>query len=158
VTDSSDTPAAKETARIVHALPGRLRLRLPALRGAADALTTLEALLAAQPGVVSVKSNARTASLLIVHDGDTGSLCARLEAAASLQIQAAAPAPPSARPALPALPARRLLGGALLLAGVVQLWRGEIAVPATTAFWYAWNLLAEQPPLGPLSEGIDAVE
>jgi len=157
VTDSTDTPAAKATARIVHALPGRLRLRLPALRSAPEALAALEALLATQPGILSVRSNARTGSLLIVHDGDTQRLCASLKDTA-LQIQEPAPQAPGSDAALPMPPARHLLGGALLLAGVVQLWRGEIAVPATTAFWYAWNLLAEQPPLGPLGESIDTVQ
>lgn len=76
--------------RIVSSLPGRIRLRDPALRRAAP-LERLRAVLAAIDGVLSVQSNALAGSLVLRYD------VARVaQAAIESQVEAAAnPANPA---------------------------------------------------------------
>ena len=54
--------------RIVHALPGRIRLRSPQLRGATERVELLADKLAQLPGVHHVQASARTGSLLVYFD------------------------------------------------------------------------------------------
>lgn len=53
--------------RVHHALPGRTRLRLEPLRGSRDLLAALGRRLAAREGVLSVRDNAISGSLLVEH-------------------------------------------------------------------------------------------
>jgi len=64
-----EPPSAPPLARPHHtAVPGRLRLRAPSLRGDDAALRTLARRLAARRGVLTVRENAWSGSLLIEHD------------------------------------------------------------------------------------------
>ncbi len=71
--ENSVTPLAEdnhpEDYKIVHSVPGRIRLRVPRLIG--DALYTkrLEKLLRAEPRVIQVRVNRAAASLAIQYDG-----------------------------------------------------------------------------------------
>lgn len=56
--------------QIAHALPGRTRLRFPALRGDAAAGERLADALAAVPGVREVKVRPYTGSIVVLHDPD----------------------------------------------------------------------------------------
>ncbi len=60
--------------RVLHRLPGRLRLRIPLLKRIPDdwlnVAEILERVIAAPQGIVSARSDRRTGSLLIVYDAD----------------------------------------------------------------------------------------
>lgn len=130
-------------AQLVHRLPGRVRLRVPALRGAPARLEALAVALRGLPGVTAAEAGPLTGALLLHHEG---SLEALREAAAGrgLLRLAAAPAaaiaapPPDPRVVLPA-------AGALLwsVLAVVQLLRREALPPAMTLGWQALGFARE---------------
>jgi hypothetical protein len=151
-TAGGDVLAALE---VLHAIPGRLRIRAPGLRGQPESLNVLAELIAEMPGVRRVSNNPATGSVLILHEPER---CAEL--AAQLVEQEALQK--TAEPAIGQQLAERLgvtgrhvesligarfdLRGAaaLLLLGVAiaQVARGNVLVPATTAAWYALELLS----------------
>jgi Cu2+-exporting ATPase len=53
---------------IVHTIPGRVRLRIPALRWAHELTGSLEALLGAQPGITGVRVNRWCHSVTVNYD------------------------------------------------------------------------------------------
>jgi len=66
---------------IIHTIPGRLRLRVPVLKGTPGLAGSLEALLAAQPGITSASVNSRCYSVTVTYDSfywTSDSLCAFL--------------------------------------------------------------------------------
>ncbi len=120
-------------------MPGRLRLRLPALRGDAAGLAALAEALAALPGVAAVQPFPTTGSLLLLHAGEGQAVLDRAGAAGLLVLRDANP--PAPGPALPpgaALPA----AGALAAVGLaaVQLLRKQALPPALTLGFYALRL------------------
>jgi hypothetical protein len=69
--------------KVVHEVPGRLRLRSARLRQNPALAESLLAQLRAAPGVIAAEASLRTGSLLIRHDGAAGradALRARLAA------------------------------------------------------------------------------
>jgi len=71
-----DTPFA--ATRVIHSIPGRVRLRVPTLRTDSNLVRGLQALLSAQPGITEATVNAGCHSLTIVYDSAVwtpGSLC-----------------------------------------------------------------------------------
>ena len=151
------------TAYRIHALPGRLRLRVPEKRKDGSWLAETASRVAEMPGVRAVQAGVLTGSLLIHHDpqidleaqiSDTGLVVVEPRPDASL------------RDGLGALSAglaamdggiRQLsLGGAdvrallfLLLVGMAirQILRGDIVAPAVPLLWYALSLVLP-PPTG----------
>jgi hypothetical protein len=128
-------------ALVAHRLPGRLRLRLPLMRGDAAFFEQLRADIGARLTDVLVRVNARSASVLVT--GPESSV-ARIEALAREQawfdvvdgygglygsMPASMPGDAGHRPALIAL---------LLALAAVQILRGQIMVPAATLLWYAY--------------------
>ena len=66
---------------IIHTIPGRIRLRVPVLKGTPGLAGSLEALLAAQPGIARASVNSRCQSLTVIYDSfywSSDSLCAFL--------------------------------------------------------------------------------
>src|SRR5687767_10874535 len=61
---------AGPSVRIVHALPGRLRLHVPALRGRSDLADRVLAAGMRHPGVRGVRVNVACASVLIEYERD----------------------------------------------------------------------------------------
>ncbi|PZW46836.1 hypothetical protein C8P66_108115 [Humitalea rosea] len=122
-------------ATIVHALPGRLRLRLPALRGDIAGLSALALAVAALPGVAAAEASATTGSLLIQHEGTTEAVLVLAEGLFSARPDAAEEAIQLPEALLPAM-------GAMAAAGltIVQLLRREALPPALTLGWYAMRL------------------
>jgi hypothetical protein len=150
--------AEPPAALLVHDGPGRLRLRLPALRGDAPGLAALALALAGLPGVVATESAALTGSVLVLHRADSAGLLRAAEAAGLLRLAAEAPPPegpalspavfwPAAGAAATALlalhqllqrqflpPAFSLATQALVLARAAwAAQHGEAAAPATEA-------------------------
>ncbi len=54
----------------VHMLEGRLRIKVPEIKGCADKASELEAALARQRGVHHVKANAVTGNVLVLFESD----------------------------------------------------------------------------------------
>jgi hypothetical protein len=71
----TDAPVATETASIAHVIPGRVRLRMGALRDEPDRAPAIEQQLAELPGIEQVRVNARTGSVVVEFDPElAGSL------------------------------------------------------------------------------------
>jgi hypothetical protein len=137
-----------EPASLGHRMPGRLRLRFPQLKGAEERLRDIQHLLSAIPGVREVELNSVSGSLLVLHDCEDATLFDAMREHAGVSIESASPKPVLADHARSAslaslLNYRQVLGTGLLLMGVIQLLRGNVATPATTAFWYALTLLSQ---------------
>lgn len=132
-------PPGPPVAEIAHRLPGRMRLRVPALRGAPARLAALAGSLRALPGVTAAAAGPLTGTLLLHHAGDFEALRATAEAQGLLRF-ADAPGPAAAEPAPRPDPAVMLpAAGALLWSAlaVVQLLRREALPPAMTLGWQA---------------------
>jgi hypothetical protein len=141
-------------AHVVHRTKGRLRLRIPEQRGNGAYFSSVEEMLAAHPLVESVSANPRTGSVLLVTDSDVGSLADSLDEYGLFSLMDR----PSQTTTLAATVSdgmrrgnARLLrfsGGELdyaslvflfmLVSGIYQVWRGNVALPAWyAAFYYA---------------------
>lgn len=140
-------------ARIVHELPGRLRLRFEARRGDEVFFTRLSSELRQCPGILDVRPNPVTASLLILHATDTQAIgryarehglfgmgpAARAEVQAQLragmaQLNRTAQALTGASMNMDAL-----LVIVLTALAIHQMVEGNIMVPAASLLWYAYN-------------------
>jgi len=123
------------SAGIVHDSAGRLRLRLPDAKGDRALFESLAAAAMALDGVLEVRANPLTASLLILHErGDGRSLARDLEAVGQLALTTEVF--PRQDPA-DRMSGRGLLAGGLLLLAAVQLLRGQALAPAVTLVWMA---------------------
>lgn len=145
----------KVRGQVVHQMPGRVRVRLPAHRGDNEFFSQVEQQLAASALAERVQVNPATASVLIEFSGPPDAFLASLP----FELELASPAPPAALPAgAAALDPLRLVSGRDLdpmfvagtlfgAIGLVQAVRGEIMLPALSAFWYATNAfrLARKP-------------
>jgi hypothetical protein len=128
-------PQAAE-ASVAHDSPGRLRLKVPERRGDLAFFARLGAALAEAPGVRAVETNARTGSLLILHDGAHRP---PLEWAAGQGLLRPAERPFSPVPARPERePDWRTVAAVLVgLLALLQLLRGQALGPATTLAFMA---------------------
>jgi len=134
------------TFTIVHQLPGRIRMRVSAKRNDAAYFARLSEYLAGLAGVRASQVNAATGSVVVHYDGDADLLLARMrEQIPHLVIEndhrSKNNSPIGTRP-FRIVSGRQLspmwmLGAVLSAVGVMQTFRGKIAVPSITAFWYA---------------------
>ncbi len=108
-------PAMADT---LHHLPGRLRLRLAALRRNPDLAARLRSSLAALPGLAGVDVNPLTGSVLVHYDPAAGSLAGLAAALAAHGI---------AMPDLPPLHPAERLGEAMLALAVEAVLRKSAA-------------------------------
>ena len=149
------------TGFVVHAMRGRLRVRVPDRRRDAGYFAGAAAHLAACPGITAVEANIRTGSLLISHTVDAAAVDGYARAG-KLFAMAAAPAadatatPPSEQWFAAIASANRhfaaasggrgdlrtMLAALFLVMAIVQAARGRIAVPAISALWYALRALS----------------
>jgi hypothetical protein len=159
-------------AREVHALPGRTRLRIDEKRGDEAYFTTVESALRDYPGISSVETNSRTASVLVHHtendpppwqraeeqglfrvaekEAEMPKMATAISATPNPARKARAPKPKAARTNRANW--RPLLVLAWVGMGIAQAIEGNIAIPATAAFWYAYLMTQENgvsnPELG----------
>lgn len=128
---------------IVHAMPGRARLRIEARRGDKAFLASVANGLAAIPGIFEVEVFPLTGSLLIRHGPPLDLVIAAAEKAhlfAIAKAVALAPPPPREWPKLPVDPRTAVAAGL----GAIALWQmteGRFLPPALTLVWYAARLL-----------------
>jgi len=141
-------------AHVVHAIPGRLRLRVPSARGRPERLESLRRRLAAHQGVRDVRVDARTGSVLVLgqiawdalhHIGEEDGLFALVPPAAVRQVEdELLQSLERVESGIRGLSGGRfgLLGGtvaALVALALVQLLRGQTGTPATSLLWYAFS-------------------
>jgi hypothetical protein len=144
-----------------HRIPGRARLHVPDRRGDAAFFAQLAGAVRGIEGIERVEVNPRTGSLLLHHNGDLEPILERVQAARLLRLGEE----PAAGTLLTAKLRAQLreLSGTLvrasggqidprsaailffLIAGLVQLARGQIFAPATTLLRNASSLLAATP-------------
>jgi len=143
-------------AEVAHRSAQRLRLRFPHQRGDADFFAKLERSALGVEGVLAATARPATGSLILRHKTDFGTLAARLHDAGVCDIR---PHPEDHRPEVEAhhlsdeldsrlyqasggqLDLRAVGAFALVLMAILQIARGRVAVPATTALWYGLSLL-----------------
>ncbi len=152
--------AGAPEARVVHRIPGRMRLRIPERQRDSGYFAKAAAALGGYTGVAAVEANAATASLLIVHDDDEDAILAFARSRDLFVV-----ADPGLRPPV-ALASERwlavlgelnqrfsnasdgrgdigsLLATTFILIAAVQFSRGRIAMPAISALWYALRALS----------------
>lgn len=149
-------------AHVVHAMPGRVRVRLPEHRGDTDLFARIEQHLAESELFDSVEANVLTGSLLLEFTGPLDELLEKLAGELPVEFELLPEAPAPALPPADMLDPLRLVSGRnmnpMMVAGtlfgaigVVQAVRGRILMPALTAFWYATNAfrLAREPAPAP---------
>jgi hypothetical protein len=138
-------------ARVAHSLPGRKRIKIDARRGDAAYFAALEKGLAECPGVGTVTTDPRTGMALISHTAEDSVLWSHIAEHDLFQLgknETSVPTPVHSsiagtehksytksekRPDI-----RRLIFLAMMSMGVVQVIKGNIAIPAIAAFWYAY--------------------
>lgn len=81
------TNASAPSAALVHAIPGRARLRLVPSPSSDAELELLTRALAAIPGVEEVRCAPRTGSLLLLHGGELQPILAQVEALGLLSLK-----------------------------------------------------------------------
>jgi len=130
---------------IAHQVPGRIRIRIPTMRGQAHDLTELAGQLGNIAGVAAVKLNSATGSIVLQFSGNADSI---LESMRELGLNPVlkqdidqAVRNSGIRP-FRLVSGREInpmfmVGSALAIVGLVQTFRGKIVVPSVTAFWYA---------------------
>lgn len=151
-------------AYISHALPGRLRLKIPKKRGNRDYFNTLKKALSQCPGVAELRLNRRTASVLILYAGtqpdaiadyasEKGLFLVREEALPNLAFADLAALNLNRfdsrlqEGSRHALDMRSLVLIILLGLAVRQIVKGNIiAAPAVTLLWHAYELLSRINP------------
>lgn len=149
--------AEPEAARIVHRLPGRVRLKIDQRRYDAAWFEALALELALVEGIRTVEVNPRTASLLLFHDGPLEPVLDALAARGLVRLESLEPREipltRRLRERAGRLDARLrqatageldLQGAALLgllFLALVQALRGHVAGPAVSLLWYASNLV-----------------
>jgi hypothetical protein len=147
-------------ARVVHRMPGRVRLRIREKRHDRGFFTTLTEAIAQQPGVRRATANPQTGSVLIEHDGEFDPILAQLKGQDILLVEAEPTGSATANAVrnlrLNAfrldLGLRHITGKEadlrssiiLLLAflTIIQALRGQILPPAITVAWYTAMLAA----------------
>lgn len=155
-------------ATVAHQIPGRIRVLIPSHRGDAAFFDQLSEHFAGIEGVRRARSNPTAATFVVEYDGSLDDLLTRSGARDMLDL-GPSPAGSATRFGLP-LPTRtkpvNLVSGRdldpMFMAGtgfgamaLLQSMRGQVFVPAATAFWYAVSIF-QQSRLGKLEEKIDA--
>jgi hypothetical protein len=134
--------------QIAHAMPGRVRVRLPQCRGDAELFAVLERQLHESRLFHDVKGNPATGSLVLQYSGTLEDVLELLKKELPFELQLEpGQAPPKANLEAVLDPLRLVSGrdvnpmfvaGTLFAAiGLVQALRGQIMLPALSAFWYA---------------------
>lgn len=171
-------PAALPSAYLVHRTPTRLRLRIPERRGDRFFFAAAQEHLGTLEGVSALCATPATGSILVQHGPDLR-LTELEEQARRTGLFALAGVAPREPPLAEQLArrfaaldaaVRRSTGGAedgasllllgLLVAALVQLARGNVAVPALTATWYALHLtlMARTDPAAPKEPAVQGGE
>jgi hypothetical protein len=158
-----DPDGNRSVAWLVHAIPGRTRLRVPEQRHHQEWFADAAERLSKHPKVRRVTVNAHTGSILLRHEGSVRELTEDLA-----DWMTVAPHPPDARswPALPsalhvtpATALQALAVGSVVL-GVWQVRRGRLLASSLEHLWHAhgaWRIL-KAPALAVAFAGASLVQ
>ncbi len=155
-----------EQAQLCHALPGRMRLRIPRRRHDSVFFAELEQSLSQCDGVYAVHANPVTAGVLVLHAGTVDSICDHARAhglfcldhprqvtpyAGREAVRGGARRRPDTSPRERSERRAGMLSASLAGLGALQGLRGHVMPPAMTLFWYAYDawrarLLTRVPP------------
>ncbi len=145
-------------ARVVHRVPGRLRLRIEGKRGDRDWFDDVATTLAMVPGVDGVATSARTSSLKLRHSVPAEALFEAAAARGLFTVEGGAgdavEGSPTARlwAAAGGFGVKESVAALLIAAALRQVVRGQIMPPAVTLLAYAATLLAAREPQSDTSE------
>ena len=146
-------------ARVAHSLPGRKRVKIDEKRCDEAYFTALEKGLSGYPGILTVETNPLTGTVLVRHREDDLDFLRYAAEQGLFRLTenelAAHTLPPPSRAAAHQKTAKQKLHAessngfnlrpliflGLISVGIVQTIEGNIAIPALTAFWYAFNML-----------------
>ena len=146
---------------IAHQMPGRTRIRIPAMRRNEAYFLNLQKALQECKGVVGVETNPLTASALVYHFSSLDEIKEFAEGRNLFLIEAET-APSKALPSerisarlksldqrIVAITGGRLDGreaafSGLLLAAAYQMFKGSMLPTGATLVWYALNLIAQK--------------
>jgi hypothetical protein len=134
-------PDTLPLAEVVHAIPGRARLRIPARRGDAVFFASVATGLSAIPGVFHAQVRPMTASIVIRHSAPLARIGEAAEKARLFALAIAATPPPSAFRIEP----KAALVASLGVFALWQLTQGRVLPPALTLAWYAAGLTGLLP-------------
>jgi len=126
-------------ALIAHHIPGRARLLVPGKRGDVQYFARLSAAFSQAGNVKCVKSNPETGSLTVEFRDDLGAIMRRAQAQDLFTLDQS---PTVSLKLIQLVSGRKIdamfmLGSVMGAAGMVQLMRGRVLVPAISFFWYA---------------------
>lgn len=144
-------------AKVVHTMPGRMRLRVPDHKGDSAYFARVEQKLMGAAGITNIVTSPLTASVLVLFSGDESAV---LEAAVERELFQRAP-DATAEPSLLALASKRmdrfertvdevttgrfnlfeLLFTGLVGAALLQAIRGQLLGPSSTLLSYAVALI-----------------
>jgi hypothetical protein len=151
-------------AYLVHKAPGRLRLRVPEMRGEAPFFRELVARISPLEDIELVQANPDTGGILILHRRDTQqAVLDRLASVVNLTEEEYVPPSVFSRAVtglgkLDEVIARETRGGSslssvifLVLVGMAlaQITRGQVMAPASSLLWYALDLTRVKRPRSP---------
>jgi Heavy metal associated domain 2 len=125
------------SATVEHVLTGRLRVRVPGLRGNHSFFRSAIETLSQHPEISAVIVNPSTGSILIEHTTDPESL-GEFAVERGLFEVSRVPSTPAGR-MITSSP--KIATSGLVVLGVVQAARGEVLGPATENFWNAYGSL-----------------
>lgn len=141
-------------ATVVHQLPGRVRLQIPARLGDVAYFRELVASLSGLADLTKVKTNPLAASVTLEFAGAAAELLRQVSQRAALELHptaatstliAARHQPGKSRAPLRLVSGRDIdplfmIGSAYLALGTFQTLRGKVLVPALSFFWYAFDI------------------
>lgn len=126
-------------ASICHAVPGRIRVRVPGMRGNQAWFDALCADLVRRPEFSVVSANARTGTILLRgRDLEPAGLAGLARTAGWFELltdEVESATKATGRP----------LAAIMLMLAVVQALRGQVMVPALGFLWYAMELTRWEP-------------
>lgn len=148
-------------AHIAHQTRDRIRIAIPSRRGDHAYFQNLAEQLAQSGQVRSTRVNPAAASLVVEFGGAPQDMLEQLRRVALDLSSAAEMEPPYAPAAGPYGPWQAnpmfLAGAAFGVVGVIQTLRGDVMLPAMSAFWYAANALRlARLPAGAIGNNIPA--
>jgi hypothetical protein len=132
-------------AYIAHRTRGRIRIAIPSRRGDSAYFLALSKQLEGAQQVRRTRANPAAASLVVEFSGALDNVLAELGRGALKLTEPASLAGSAGTPPAPAVPGEWQLtpmfmaGAAFGVVGVIQTLRGEVMLPAMSAFWYAVN-------------------
>lgn len=120
-------------ATVCHAVPGRLRIRVPGMRGNETWFQEIAVAIGRRPELSQVSGNERTATILLHGrnlEPQRFAALARQSGWFELEVGGDGARPPY-----------RAFAGLMFVLAAVQLYRGQVMVPALSFLWQAFDLL-----------------